>query len=76
MLLVVTVELFSSSPTVWTISQTENEACPVILVGGGCILVDRETPLKGVSTIECPSEHFVSSRFTYMYIHTHWHLEQ
>ncbi len=43
-------------------SQTENEACPVILVGGGSILVDRNTQLRGVSTIECPSEHFVSGQ--------------
>ncbi len=47
---------------VLTPKQTENEACPVILVGGGSILVDRNTQLRGVSTIECPSEHFVSGQ--------------
>ena len=38
---------------------------PVLLVGGGSILVDCEVPLKGASKVIVPSEHWVRvKRFT------------
>ena len=40
--------------------QTEREDVPVLLVGGGSILVDCEIPLKGASKVIVPSEHWVS----------------
>ena len=39
--------------------QTEREDVPVLLVGGGSILVDRDIPLKGASKVIMPSEHWV-----------------
>lgn len=40
--------------------QTEREDVPVLLVGGGSVLVDREVPLKGASKVIKPSDHWVS----------------
>lgn len=39
--------------------QTEREDVPVLLVGGGSILVDCVIPLKGASKVIVPSEHWV-----------------
>lgn len=40
--------------------QTEREDVPVLLVGGGSVLVDCENPLKGASKVIVPSGHWVS----------------
>ena len=39
--------------------QTEREDVPVLLVGGGSVLVDCKVPLKGASKVIVPSEHWV-----------------
>jgi len=32
----------------------------VVLVGGGCVLVDENAPLKGCSRLVIPEKHWVS----------------
>ena len=39
--------------------QTEREDVPVLLVGGGSILVDCQIPLRGASKVILPSDHWV-----------------
>ncbi len=41
--------------------QVEKEDVPVLLVGGGGILVDRQVPLKGASRVIIPEKFGVSS---------------
>lgn len=40
--------------------KSEREDVPVILVGGGCILVDPQVHLKGASRVILPADHWVS----------------
>ena len=47
-----------------TLFQTEREDVPVLLVGGGSILVDCDVPLKGASKVIKPPDHWVRSKFT------------
>ena len=40
--------------------QVEKEDVPVLLVGGGSILVDLSVPLSGASRVVVPEHHWVS----------------
>ena len=40
--------------------KTNREDVPVVLVGGGCVLVDEKVPLKGSSCLKIPEDHWVS----------------
>lgn len=48
-----------STCTLHQLIQTEREDVPVLLVGGGSVLVDCEIPLKGASKVIMPSNHWV-----------------
>ena len=44
---------------VYNLLQTEREDVPVLLVGGGSILVDCDIPLRGACKVIQPSDHWV-----------------